>query len=80
MSATLASNAWGEIIHHPNDGILELRWLPTKMTDAAFKATLALLALEAERVRPPFIARIGLRRATRRARRPNLCGFPNDSR
>jgi len=55
MSATLASNAWGEIIHHPNDGILELRWLPTKMTDAAFKATLALLALEAERVRPPFL-------------------------
>ena len=55
MSATLASNAWGEIIHHPNDGILELRWLPTKMTDAAFKATLALLALEAERVRQPFL-------------------------
>jgi hypothetical protein len=55
MSTTLASNAWGEIIHHPNDGILELRWLPTKMTDAAFKATLALLALEAERVRPPSL-------------------------
>jgi len=55
MSATVASNDWGEIIHHETDGILELRWLPTKMTDAAFKATLALLALEAERLRPPFL-------------------------
>ena len=31
-------------------------------------------------VRPPFIARIGFLRATRRASRPNLRGFPNDSR
>jgi hypothetical protein len=55
MSSTLASNAWGEIIHHETDGILELRWLPARMTDGAFKATLALLALEAERVRAPFL-------------------------
>jgi len=55
MSKTVAVNAWGEIIHHEGDGILELRWLPAKMTDGAFKATLALLALEAERVRPPFL-------------------------
>jgi hypothetical protein len=55
MSKTVAGNAWGEIIHHEGDGILELRWLPAKMTDGAFKATLALLALEAERVRPPFL-------------------------
>jgi len=55
MSATLASNAWGEIVHHKSDGILELRWLPTAMTDGAFKATLALLALEAEKVRPSFL-------------------------
>jgi len=31
-------------------------------------------------VRPPLRARIGLRRATRRARRPNFHGLPNDSR
>jgi hypothetical protein len=55
MSATLASNAWGEIIHHAADGILELRWLPTKMTDGAFKATLALFAWQAEQVRPLFL-------------------------
>jgi hypothetical protein len=55
MNTTVASNAWGEIIHHETEGILELRWLPVKMTDGAFKATLALLALEAERVRPPFL-------------------------
>ena len=55
MSKTVATNAWGEIIHHANDGILELRWLPVKMTDGAFKATLALLALEAERLRVPFL-------------------------
>jgi hypothetical protein len=55
MSTTLAKNAWGEIVHYPTDGILELRWLPVKMTDAAFKATLALLALEAERVRPSLL-------------------------
>jgi hypothetical protein len=38
-----------------SEGILELRWLPTKMTDAGFKATLALLALEAEHLRVPFL-------------------------
>ncbi len=55
MSKTVAGNAWGEIIHHEGDDILELRWLPGSMTDGAFKATLALLALEAERVRPSFL-------------------------
>jgi hypothetical protein len=55
MANTVASNAWGEIVQHTPDGILELRWLPTQMTDAAFKATLALLALEAERLRPSFL-------------------------
>jgi hypothetical protein len=55
MGKTVAANTWGEIIHHEGDGILELRWLPAKMTDGAFKATLALLALEAERLRPPFL-------------------------
>jgi hypothetical protein len=55
MGSTLASNTWGEIIHHEPDGILELRWRPVKMTDGAFKATLALFALEAERMHPSFL-------------------------
>ena len=55
MSSTVASNAWGEIVHHEADGIIELRWLPVDMTDGAFKATLALLAWEAEKLRPSFL-------------------------
>ncbi len=55
MSAKVAGNVWGEIVHHEPEGILELRWLPTEMTDGAFKATLALFALEAERVGPSFL-------------------------
>ena len=55
MSTKLASNIWGEILHHPSDGVLELRWLPSKMTDGGFKATLALFALEAERTQPSFL-------------------------
>ncbi len=30
MSVTVATNEWGEIIHHNADGILELRWLPSR--------------------------------------------------
>jgi hypothetical protein len=52
MATKLAGNAWGELVHHEADRILELRWLPSKMTDGAFKATLALFAWEAEKVRP----------------------------
>ena len=55
MSSKVASNEWGEIIHHEADDILELRWLPSKMTDGAFKATLALYAWQAEKVRPSFL-------------------------
>src|SRR5262252_1193144 len=55
MSFTVASNAWAEIVHHPSDGMLEERWLPEQMTDGAFMASLALLALEAERLRPSAI-------------------------
>ena len=55
MSSTVASNAWAEIVHHASDGVLEMRWLPGQMTDGAFKASLALLALEAERLRPSAI-------------------------
>jgi len=55
MSPVVASNAWSEIVHHETDGILELRWLPSKMTDGAFKATLALFVWEAEKARPSFL-------------------------
>jgi len=55
MSSTVASNPCAEIIHHASDGILEQRWLPGQMTEGAFKASLALLALEAERLRPSAI-------------------------
>jgi len=52
VATEIARNAWGVILHHPGDGILELRWLPSAMTDSAFKATLALYATEAEKIRP----------------------------
>jgi hypothetical protein len=55
MSSRVAGNAWADIIHHQSDGILELRWLPGSMTDAPFKATLALLVWQAETLRPRFV-------------------------
>ena len=55
MSSTVASNPCGEIIHHASDGILEQPWLPGQMTEGSFKASLALWALEAERLRPSAI-------------------------
>jgi len=55
MSSTVASNPCAEIIHQASDGILEQRWLPGQMTEGSFKASLALLALEAERLRPSAI-------------------------
>src|SRR6516164_2138358 len=55
MSSTVASNPCAEIIHHASDGILEQRWLPGQMTEGALKASLALLALEAERLTPSAI-------------------------
>ena len=55
MSSTVASNAWAEIFHHASDAILEERWLPGQMANGAFIASLALLALEAERLRPSAI-------------------------
>ncbi len=57
MPTELASNPWGIILHHQEDRILELRWLPStaSMADGAFKATLALFASEAEKVRPSFL-------------------------
>ena len=47
MVPTVASNRWAEIIHHASDGIPEQRWLPGQMTEGAFKASLAPLALRA---------------------------------
>jgi hypothetical protein len=54
VSTEIVRNAWGVITHH-EDGILELRWLPTPMTDGAFKATLALFAWQTEQLRPSFL-------------------------
>jgi hypothetical protein len=55
MSVKLVANEWGEILHHKAERILELRWLPGEMSDGAFKATIALFASEAEKVRPSFL-------------------------
>jgi len=55
MATEVARNAWGIVVHHTSERILELRWLPSTMTDAAFKATLALFASEAEKIRPSFL-------------------------
>ncbi|MCL2453570.1 MAG: hypothetical protein FWD08_08030 [Alphaproteobacteria bacterium] len=55
MGSIVASNSWGEIIHHDADRTLELRWLPSNVTDGAFKATLALFAWQAEKLRPSFL-------------------------
>jgi hypothetical protein len=52
MVSKVAVNEWSEILHHETDRLLELRWLPGEMSDAAFQASLALLALEAEKARP----------------------------
>jgi hypothetical protein len=55
MSAKVAANEWSEILHHKSDGVLELRWLPTEMSDGAFKATLALFVWQAEMTRPKYL-------------------------
>lgn len=55
MAVELVRNPWGAIILHQSEKILELRWLPSTMTDNAFKATLALFASEAEKARPSFL-------------------------
>ena len=57
MPTELVSNPWGVILRHGEDRILELRWLPStaSMSDGAFKATLALFAWEAEKLRLPFL-------------------------
>jgi hypothetical protein len=50
-------NQWGVILHHPDDDLLELHWLPSTatMTDGGWKATLALFVHQAETVRPSFL-------------------------
>jgi hypothetical protein len=52
MTCEVSSNEWGRIMHHPQLGVLELCWRSVKMSDEGFMATLCLLALEAERLRP----------------------------
>src|SRR5262245_48099895 len=54
MPSELVGNPWAVIIHHGDEGILELRWLPTTatMTDGGFMASLCLFAWEAEKARP----------------------------
>jgi hypothetical protein len=52
MACEVSSNEWGRIVHHPHLGVLELQWRNVPMTDEAFMATLCLLALESERLRP----------------------------
>jgi len=52
MATELVRNGWGIILHHRDGNVLELRWLPTTMTDGAFMATLCLFAAEAEKARP----------------------------
>lgn len=57
MSTEVAGNAWGTIFHDEANRILELQWLPTTtdMSDGGFKATTALFAWEAERLRPLYL-------------------------
>ena len=52
MTCEVGGNEWGRILHYPETGVLELQWRNVKMSDEAFMATLGLLALEAERLRP----------------------------
>src|SRR5262249_42015736 len=51
----VARNAWGIILRYEEWRTLELRWLPTQMSDSAFKKTLELLADLGERYRPQFM-------------------------
>ena len=51
----VARNPWGLILRYPEWRTLELRWLPTQMSDAAFKETLQLLAQMGEQYRPTFM-------------------------
>ena len=55
MSQDISGNEWGQIRHHASIGVLELQWRNVAMTDNGFMATLGLLALEAERLRPTAI-------------------------
>ena len=55
MTSRLAANDWGEIVLHEDKRVLELKWLPGEMTDAAFKATVALFVHHAELARAPFL-------------------------
>jgi len=79
MSATPASNAWGEIVHHESDGILELRWLPTAMTDGSGASAAVVLADRCDPVPPSVrprrdaVARRLHHPALWRGRREEIC-------
>ena len=51
----VARNPWGLILRYEEWRTLELRWLPTQMSDAGFKETLQLLAQMGEQYRPMFM-------------------------
>ena len=54
MANVVGENEWGLILQHRDLGVLELRWRSdgAEMTDSGFKATLCLLAVNAERLLP----------------------------
>jgi hypothetical protein len=53
----VARNQWGVVLNHEQWRTLELTWLPStaEMSDKGFKETLALLAVEGERIKPGFM-------------------------
>lgn len=57
MSTEGLKNEWGVVLHHPDEDMLELRWLPSNatMTDGGWMATLAMFVHQAETVRPSFL-------------------------
>ena len=56
MDRTVGENEWGRILQHGDAPVLELKWrADVEMTDAAFMATLSLLASISERRHPSGI-------------------------
>ena len=51
----VARNPWGVVVHHEGWQTLELRWLPTELSDADFKETITLLADLGEQYKPRCI-------------------------
>jgi len=57
LTTELMKSNWARIAHDPENGILELIWLPSTaaMTDEDFKASLVDFVSHAERVRAPYL-------------------------